>query len=68
MLLVWKEFIQKKDVEEHIVVLTLRYLLGFEINVISAGLDVPEGTVLHRIGRGLEDFGQFEASRKRSST
>ncbi|MCC6277842.1 MAG: hypothetical protein IT289_08020 [Oligoflexia bacterium] len=55
-LLAWKEFIQKRGREEFSVALTLHYLLGFSIEDLAEGLGVPEGTILHRLGRGLEQF------------
>lgn len=49
----WKEFLYKSDgaVEP---VLVLRYILDVPVKVISEAMHAPEGTVLYRLGRGLE--------------
>jgi hypothetical protein len=49
----WKEYIKKSDglCDD---VLVLRYILNFPTNVIAEAMNVPEGTVLFRLGRGLE--------------
>ncbi len=58
----WKTFLKNFDSESE-VVLILRYVLNFSIDVIAQALKVPKGTVYFRIGRGLE----FMALQERSN-
>ncbi|MBK9293855.1 MAG: hypothetical protein IPM57_05325 [Oligoflexia bacterium] len=54
-LIKWKHFIKNADSQLE-VVLALRYLLNVPNDIISQAMDVPKGTVLYRIGRGLEQL------------
>ena len=56
-LLAWREFSRKVGTEVS-EILVLRYLLRYDIAQISQALGVPEGTLLYRLGRGLESFSQ----------
>lgn len=49
----WKEYLHKSDGQSEIV-LVLRYALDVPVKVISDAMKIPEGTVMYRIGRGLE--------------
>jgi hypothetical protein len=49
----WKEYLRNADLE-FAEALVLKYILKFEVKEIAKGLDIPEGTVYFRIGRGLE--------------
>lgn len=49
----WKEYLHKSDGQSE-VVLVLRYVLDVPVKVISEAMRIPEGTVMYRIGRGLE--------------
>jgi DNA-directed RNA polymerase specialized sigma24 family protein len=51
--LVWREYIRKAD-QDSSTVLVLRYILGFPSALIAEALGLPEGTVMYRLGRGLE--------------
>ena len=51
----WKEFMRKSDVDQSLI-LVLRYILNYDVKIIAQALDVPEGTVYFRLGRGLENF------------
>lgn len=54
-LVLWKEFLRRGDMDMADV-LVLRYILRYPPAVIAEALNVPEGTVFFRIGRGLEFF------------
>jgi DNA-directed RNA polymerase specialized sigma24 family protein len=56
-LALWREHMRKVDLHS-CEALVLRYILGFKAQIISDALNVPEGTVYYRIGRGLEAFAQ----------
>lgn len=49
----WKSFLRTGDSQQEIV-LALRYLLNISTEDIAVALEVPKGTVLYRLGRGLE--------------
>jgi hypothetical protein len=54
----WKSFKQISDSAEFEAVLWSR-VLGFSDEDVAAGLDVTEGTIRHRVGRGLRELGQM---------
>lgn len=52
-LVVWKEFLRHEDPDLS-EILVLRYILDFNADLISEALQLPIGTVLYRINRGLQ--------------
>jgi hypothetical protein len=54
----WVSFMASAEAEEVEAVLLSR-ILGFSDEEISQGLDVTEGTVRYRIGRGLRHLGGY---------
>jgi hypothetical protein len=55
---VWASFLAAADAGESEAVLLSR-VLGFSDEEIAFGLDVTEGTVRYRVGRGLRHLGGF---------
>ena len=53
---IWRNFTQRAVAEESEAVLFSR-ILGFTDSEIAAGLNVSEGTVRYRVGRGLRTLG-----------
>jgi hypothetical protein len=53
----WKEYM-RRSTDEAPETMVLHYILNFPVAVISEGLNIPEGTVYFRLGRGLEGFAQ----------
>lgn len=51
----WKEFMRRAT-DDSPEALVLRYVLQYPVKTISEGLNIPEGTVYFRLGRGLENF------------
>jgi DNA-directed RNA polymerase specialized sigma24 family protein len=55
-LVAWKEFMRRSELPVS-VALVLRYILDYSPQLIAQALEIPEGTVYFRLGRGLESFG-----------
>ena len=51
----WKEYM-RRSTDDSPETLVLHYVLNYPISTISKGLEIPEGTLYFRIGRGLENF------------
>lgn len=60
-LAIWVSFMSNADLEEVEAVLLSR-ILAFSDSEIAEGLDVTEGTVRYRVGRGLRRLGGFNES------
>jgi hypothetical protein len=54
----WMEFKKRSDSAEYETVLWSR-ILGFSDEDVATGLGVTEGTVRHRVNRGLRDLGRL---------
>ena len=54
----WKEYLHKSDGQSD-VVLVLRFALEVPVKIISEAMKVPEGTILFRMGQGLEQLSQL---------
>jgi DNA-directed RNA polymerase specialized sigma24 family protein len=51
----WKQFLRHSDIDSS-ETLVLRYILKFPVDVIAQGLEIHEGTIYFRLGKGLESF------------
>lgn len=55
---IWKQFAKESEEDEFLAVIWSQ-ILKFSDGEISEGLGVTEGTVRHRVGRGLKLLGSF---------
>lgn len=54
----WKEF-QKRAGENDLIAVALVHVLGVPENIVASCLNVSEGTIRYRVGRGLSLLGQL---------
>ena len=56
-LIAWKEFMRRAE-PQFSVALVLNYILKYKPKIIAEALELPEGTINFRLGRGLESLAQ----------
>ena len=51
----WKDFLRRAEMDSA-EALVLRFILNYPVETIAEALEVPEGTIYFRLGRGLEAY------------